>query len=784
MINIGGLSVGVCCFLLLTMFAKSEFSYDRFHAKADRIYRVWQDENYGPKENFVNTVTPVSMVPVLQGNYPEIEAGTRVYAFNGLIKRDGNEFNESIRAVDPSFFEIFDFELLAGNPESPFMDVNSIILSETAAEKYFGRENPLGKILELQMDEESVLFVVSGLMADPPEESSIQFDLLVSLEDEARFFGEQARRSWFNVSVESYLLLGPKQTAADLEAKLPTVVEQYLGDDFQEGTFLLHLQPLTEIHLNNALPAGIEPISNPVYSYVLATIGLMILLLACINFVTLAVGRSFTRATEVGVRKALGAFRSQIRYQFWGEAILITFISVVLGVLLSFLLMDTFNGLTGKSLVISIDFDFLLATLAMIVFISLVAGIYPSFVLSNFSPIEVLVRKKVKGASMGLFGRALIVAQFVTAMVMIISTLVIGRQIDFLVSKDLGYQKDAIVVVPTHQSGEAADQMAKLYIDALKKRPQVAEAAVSIFSFNESSWFDVGFTDAKNTYKEFAFNGVDAHFLKTHNIEIVAGRDFEEGNVSDAQNGVLVNETFVREFGLDNPIGTSFDKFGVTVLGVVKDFNFQSLNYPISPLLLSMNPDPIFRNAENIGAQYFSQPRISVRLTGTDLPSNIGLLKSTWEQINPSQEFEYTFLDVALATQYQNEQRSKTIVNIASILSIFIACMGLFGLATLSVARRTAEIGIRKVMGATMPNIVGMIVNDFVKLVVIASLVAFPLAWWAMKLWLQDFAYSVGLPWWVFVVSAIGVIAITLITVGFQSVRASLANPVNSLRTE
>ncbi|MGB5274412.1 MAG: FtsX-like permease family protein, partial [Flavobacteriaceae bacterium] len=687
-------------------------------------------------------------------------------------------------AVDPSFFKIFDFELLEGNPESPFTDVNSIILSETAAEKYFGRENPLGKILELQMEEESILFEVSGLMADPPEESSIQFDLLVSLENEARFFGEQARRSWFNVSVESYLLLKPEQTTADLEAKFPTVVKQYLGDDYQEGTFLLHLQPLTEIHLNNALPAGIEPISNPMYSYVLATIGLMILLLACINFVTLAVGRSFSRATEVGVRKALGAFRSQIRYQFWGEAVLITLLSVVFGIFLSFLLMDTFNGLTGKSLVISIDFGLLFTALGMIGFISLVAGMYPSLVLSNFSPIEVLVRKKVKGASMGLFGRALVVAQFVTAMVMIISTLVIGRQIDFLVGKDLGYQKEAIVVVPTHQSGEAADKMAKLYIDELKKQPQVADAAVSIFSFNENSWFDVGFTDAKNTYREFAFNGVDAHFLKTHNIEITAGRDFEVGNASDAQNGVLVNETFVREFGLDHPIGTSFDKFGVTIIGVVKDFNFQSLNYPISPLLLSMNPDPIFRNVENIGARYFSQPRISVRLTGTDLQSNIGLLKSTWEQINPSQEFEYTFLDQALAAQYQNEQRSKTIVNIASILSIFIACMGLFGLATLSVARRTAEIGIRKVMGATMPNILIMISKDFVKLVVIASLVAFPLAWWAMKLWLQDFAYSVGLPWWVFVVSALGVVALTLFTVGFQSVRASLANPVKSLRTE
>jgi putative ABC transport system permease protein len=783
-INISGLAVGVCCFLLLSMFVKSEFSYDRFHANADRIYRVWQDENYGPKENFVNTVTPVSMVPVLQGNYPEIEAATRVYAFNGLVKRNGIEFNESLRAVDPSFFKIFDFELLAGNPESPFTDVNSIILSETAAEKYFGLENPLGKILELQMEEETVLFEVSGLIADPPEESSIQFDLLVSLENEARFFGEQARRSWFNVSVESYLLLKPEQTAADLEAKFPTVVKQYLGDDFQEGTFLLHLQPLKAIHLNNALPAGIEPISNPMYSYVLATIGLMILLLACINFVTLAVGRSFSRATEVGVRKALGAFRSQIRYQFWGEAILTTLLSVLFGIFLSVLLMDTFNGLTGKSLVISFDFGFLLATLGLIGFISLVAGIYPSFVLSNFSPIEVLVRKKVKGASMGLFGKALVVAQFVTAMVMIISTLVIGRQIDFLVSKDLGYQKEAIVVVPTHQSGEAADKMAKLYIDALKKQPQVADVTVSIFSFIEGSWFDMGFTDSKNNYKEFAFNGVDAHFLKTHNIEIVDGRDFEEGNASDALNGVLVNETFVREFGLDNAIGTPFEKFGVTILGVVEDFNFQSLNYPISPLLLSMNPEPIFRNVENVGAQYFSQPRISVRVNGNDLQSNIGLLKKTWEQINPSQEFDFAFLDESLAARYQNEQRSKTIVNIASILSIFIACMGLFGLATLSVARRTAEIGIRKVMGASMPDIVVMIAKDFVKLVLIASLVACPLAWWAMKLWLQDFAYSADLPWWVFMVSAIGVVGLTLFTVGFQSVRASLANPVDSLRME
>ncbi|MEX0288248.1 MAG: ABC transporter permease [Flavobacteriaceae bacterium] len=783
-INIAGLSVGVCCFILIGLFVKNEFGYDKFHANADRIYRVWQHENYGPKEDFVNTTTPVSMARVLMDNYPEIESGTRVHRFNSLVKRNETEFNEAVRAVDPVFFELFNFDILEGNPNAPFSNANAIVLTEEAALKYFGQESAIGKSLSLEFNNQTQIFEVSAIAKNPPQESSIQFEMLVSLENEALFFSERARQSWFNVVVETYLLLKPGISAAQLESKFPVIIEQYLGDNFEEDTFFLHLQPITEIHLDTSLPPGLEATSNPKYGYIMATIAFLVLLLACINFVTLAVGRSFSRATEVGVRKALGAFRKQIVHQYWGEALLITLFAVAFGVFLAFLFLDTFNSLTGKLLAIQLNTNFFLLALALVLFIALIAGIYPSVVLSRFNPIEVLRRKKAKGASMGLLGKSLVVTQFVASIVLLIGTLAIGKQIDFLIGKDLGYQKEALVVVPTNLAGEEADTFADLYISELKKQPQIAEASRSLFSFIENGWATVGFTDATNQYREFAFNIVNSEFLKTHKIDIVDGRDFQEGNASDAENGILVNETFIKEFGLEQPVGAIYDKFGVKILGVMKDFNYVSLDNGIDPLVLAINPNPIFTHAENLESEYTTQPRVTVRLNSDNTVNAIATLKSTWEKINPNQEFEYAFLDQALADQYQNELRSKSIVNIASILSIFIACMGLFGLATLNVARRTAEIGIRKVMGAGVLNIVGMISKDFITLVLVALLIAIPIAWWAMDQWLQGFAYSIGVSGWNFILAGVIVIAITLITVSFQSIKASLTNPVKSLRTE
>ncbi len=784
LINISGLAVGVCCFLLIALYVKNEFSYDKFHSKSDRIYRVWQHENYGPKEDFVNTTTPVSMVKVLKTNYAEIENGSRVHRFNALVKRNESEFNEAVRAVDPSFFQIFDFPLLTGNSANPFSGANTIVLSESAAKKYFGKENPIGKSLSLEFNDEAKFFEVSAVAANPPQESSIQFDMLVSLKNEALFFSEGVQTSWFNVVVESYVLLKSGQSARELEGKFPAIIKQYLGDNFEENTFFLHLQPMTEIHLDPSLPSGLEPVSNPKYAYVMGTIGFLILLLACINFVTLAVGRSFSRATEVGVRKALGAFRKQIVHQFWGEALLVTLLSVILGILFALLFKDTFNSLTGKLISVHFNMGFWLITGSLVAFIALIAGIYPSIVLSKYNPIEVLRSKTVKGASMGFFGKSLVVMQFVASIVMLIGTLIIGQQIDFLVNKDLGYQKDAVVVVPTNMSGDEADTFAELYVAELERQPEVVAASTSMLSFAENGWINAGFTDAKNTYREFAVNVVESGFLETHNIQIVEGRDFIAGNASDAQNGVLVNETFIERFGLQNPVGKTFDKFNVKIIGVMKDFNFESLNKGIEPLVLAINQDPIFEHIENASLKHTSQPRVSVRLNAESTPAGIAMLKNVWEKTNPSQEFEYAFLDEALSVQYQNELRSKSVVNVASILSIFIACMGLFGLATLTVARRTAEIGIRKVMGANVADIVAMISTDFLKLVLIAALLAFPIAWWAMREWLQEFAYSVSLSWWVFILSGGIVVGITLLTVSYHSIKAAITNPVKSLRTE
>lgn len=780
-INILGLAVGISCFLLISMFVKNEFSYDRFHTKSSRIYRVWQHENYGPKEDFVNTTTPVSMARVLEEQVPEIEAATRVYRFNTMIRKTGEEFSEAVHAVDPGFFELFDFGKAGGRHTALFHDPRAMILTASAAVKYFGTTEATGKTLDMDFNGEFQTFTIAAILPDPPEESSIRFDVLVSLTDDSRFFGEQARRSWYNVVVESYVLLTAGQDYQQVESKFPAIVRQYLGSNYEEGTFMLHLQPLEEIHLDPSLPPGLEPVSDPMYSYIMGSISLLVLLLACINYVTLAVGRSFSRALEVGVRKAMGAFRKQIVFQFWGESVIITIFAVCLGIGLSLIFLKPFNDLTGKSLTFSFDMLFWVSCLGLMAFVALVSGMYPSLVLSRFNPVEVLRRKRNNPSAMGSLGRVLVIGQFVVALVMVSSTLIIGRQLQYLTHKDLGYQKDALIVIPTHRPGEEGQAIAKRFMGSLESRPEVAEACFSTFSFMENSWYDLGIVTSTDTYREFAFNTVGSNFLQTHGIRLKSGRDFEPG---EKQPGALVNETFVREFGLEDPVGKPFDRLGITIIGVVEDFHFQPLVQSIRPLMLAMDPDQVLPQVANIESRFVNQPRITVRIRDTDPGKAVSLLRDIWERMYPSQEFDYTFLDASLATQYRNEQRTKTVVNIAAILSLFIACLGLLGLATLQVARRTSEIGIRKVLGANVWNILTLITVDFMRLVFIGAVLAFPIAWFAMRQWLQDYAYHISIGLDTFLWTLLLVLGVTFLTTGYQSLRAALMNPVKSLRTE
>jgi putative ABC transport system permease protein len=782
-INVLGLAVGITCCILIMLFVRSEFSYDRFHSKASRIYRVWQDEKFQGQE-FKNTVTSIPAGPAMQASFPEVESICRVYVFNTLLKINNNSFNENVTIVDSTIFKMFDFRLRDGNINNPFPTNNSVIITPAIAKKYFGNGEALGRSFEMQLGDERRLFSVTGVVDPAPEESSIKYDILLPFNNAKFIFQPRMLRSWFNVFNETYVLLGKQVSPATVEKKFQPMLKQQLGEDYTTEEYNLYLQPLTSIHLDNSLPAGIQPISNPKYSYILATIGILILLVACINFITLSVGRSTTRALEVGVRKAMGAKRNQIIRQFWAEALLVTVVSVVVGLLAALVLLNPFNELLGRHLAFYFDPVFITFCILLVAVIAFIAGIYPAIILSGFNPVEVLKGKLKLKDNAGLFRKSLIVAQFAASIVMIICTIVISHQMRFIQHKDLGYKKDQVIIVPTNKKRAEAYPLARLYTTELSKYPEVLGACASTYSFSEIPWINLGYSDDKKNYHSFQYNEIDASFIPTMQIPLVQGRNFSADNIGDTNNSVLVNETLVKQYGLKDPVGKRFGKYSQQIIGVTKDFNYESLHSEIKPLVLSLKLDTIARQSNDISFANAPQPRVSVRMKGGNIQDNINILKKAWNTVAPNQNFEYHFLDESLASAYAQEQKSSTVVKLASLLSIFIACMGLLGLATLTVTRRTKEIGIRKVLGANPFQLVTLLSREFLTLVVFASLVAFPLAWWAMQKWLSDFAYRTNIAWWVFALAAIASIIVALLTISTQSIKAAMMNPAKSLRTE
>jgi len=782
-INILGLAVGITCCILIMLFVGSEFNYDHFNTKADRIYRVWQEEKF-QGQDFVNTVTPIPMGPAIKSTFPEVENICRVYVFNTLVKIGNSSFNENITMVDSAIFKIFDFKLLQGDKNNPFPTSNSVIVTPEIAKKYFGTSNAVGKNFEMQLGDEKQLFRIAGIVQHAPEESSVKYDILLPYANDKLLFRERMLHNWFNVFNETYVLLGENVNAASLEKKFPVMLKQQLGEDYGSEEFNMHLQPLTSIHLDNSLPAGNQPISNPKYSYILATIGILILLVACINFITLSIGRSTTRAMEVGVRKALGAERKQLIRQFWGEALLVTMIAVIIGLSAAAILLKPFNQLINRNLGFHFDPLFIVFCIFLVCVIALIAGIYPAIILSGFNPVEVLKGKLNLKNNAGLFRKGLIVGQFVASIVMIICTIVISQQMNYLHQKDLGYNKDQVIIVPTNKKRAEGFPLAQLYKNELAKYPQVLSVSASTFSFAETPWVTFGYSDNKKQYHDFQYNETDPYFIETMQIPVLQGRSFLPENSADSNNSILVNETLVRDYGINDPIGKRFGKYSQQIIGVMKDFNYESLHSKIKPLVLSLKYDTIARQSSDVSFANAPQPRISVRMKAGNVQDNINILKKAWQAVAPAQDFEYHFLDERLTAAYEQEQKSATVVKIASGLSIFIACMGLFGLATLAVTRRTKEIGIRKVLGANAIQLVQLLSGDFLILVIIAALIAFPVAWWAMQTWLADFAYRINISWWVFVMAGIASIIVAFVTISSQAIKAAIANPVKSLRTE
>ncbi|PSR55128.1 macrolide ABC transporter permease [Adhaeribacter arboris] len=783
-INLLGLSIAVTCCLLIGLFVRQENSYDNFHAKADRIYRPWVKEIF-QNEPFVNTTTPYPLGPAIVTNYPEVEGMTRVVSVSGNVQQNGETFKERIHLVEPDFFKLFDFPLVQQSP-APLRQLNTVILTEAMAQKYFGKENPIGKILKIQLDSALEAFSVTAVAKNVPVNSSIRFDFLVSFDHIKQIRSPKNLKHWHQVEGETYILLRPGILPAQLAAKFPTMVKAALGEEYKPNTYTISLQPIRDIHLNNELPEGIEPISNPAYSYILATIAGFILLIACINFMTLAIGRSASRAREVGMRKVMGAVRRQLMQQFWGEALFLTFLAVLLGLLLTVILLPAFNQLANKTLVFRLDAGTISLLLGLILVVGLIAGSYPALVLSHFRPVEVLKGKLTVKGDQSLFRRSLVIVQFSLSVFLIVGTLVMNRQMHYLQNKPLGYRANRLVVIPTTQGGEAGQAQVTRFRNALSTRLGGATVAVSAFPFGSGPWASVGYTDTKKVYHEFAQNNINAPFIPVYGIKLKMGRNFEEGNSADTYQSIIVNEALVKEYGWKDPLNARLPgKFPAhRIIGVVQDFNFESLHTPIKPLVLVMQSDSLYQGIQNLMYSTSPQPDISVRLPEGNLAEQVALLEQTWKNIAPNEPFSYTFLDQNLKNQYQQEQRLGKMINIASALSIFISCLGLFGLATLAVARRTKEIGVRKVLGASVPDIVALLSKDFILLVLVANLVAWPLAWYSVHQWLQDFAYQVPVSGWVFGLAGMATLVIALLTLSFQAIRAALANPVQALRSE
>jgi len=758
-------------------------SYDQFHEKSDQLYRAWVFEDYGEAETFLNTVTPLPLGETLTNTYPEIEAFVRVDKRPGKVQMGTDEIPQAVHIVDPNFFDVFSFPLVQGNPGLVLNNQTEVVITERAAERYFGREDVLGETILLQLNgEDFAPYTVAGIASDAPAASSIQFEIAVPFQN--NLYRERALQAWFNVSGETYLLLAEDASIDELEAKIPELSRLILGDDYRPDVYNIGLQPITAIHLDTSLPPGNEPTSDPQYSFILGGIALLILLIACLNFVTLAIGRSVNRALEVGVRKVIGANLSQLRLQFWGEALLMTMIALVIGVGLAGLGLPMFNQLAGRELSLSVNLESLIFLSAILLVVGFIAGSYPALVLAGFRPVEVLKGTLSVGNKRKRLRRGLVVVQLVLSVILIISTLGMRQQLDFLQTKNLGFNKEAALVIPTNLGGPDGRAAAERFREALASDTRVRNVAASSFNMGDG-WGKAGYTDENGVYRVFWVNVITPEYLNTLGIDLVEGSDYNRDAPGGLNRGIIVNEALVQEYGWDNPIGERLPgaAFGDhEVLGVVANFHYSSLRNAILPLVMMVNPDPIFDGIQNYDGSSSFSPEVTVRVEGSDLPGIVEHMKVVWADVVPGQAFDYVFLDEAVDSQYRAEERLGSIVSLGAILSIIVSCLGLFGLATLITARRTKEIGIRKSMGASAMNILMMISREFSVLVGIAVLIASPVAFFALRAWLQGFAFQTRLSIWVFIGSAVLALLVTLVTVSYQTIRAAQLDPVKALR--
>jgi len=786
-INIFGLAVGISCCLLVILFVRHERSYDLFHENGNRLFRV-NLEKKNPAGSFeLSAGQPIPLAPTIRANFPEVQYVTRLKRSSVIIRAsEDNAARETIFFADNDFFKMFSFPFMHGEAASALANKSAIVLSEIAAQKYFGNELALGKTLSLNFGDGFQDFVIAGVVKKMPSTSSIQFDFMLPYENSPNY--ADLETSWTSWGAVTFIQLAEGATPKTLESKLDPFIKNYYGDLIQtwqilgwmakeDGALKLRLQPLAAIHLEPNVQNGLLPASNPTYSYILGGIGLMVLLIACINFTTLAIGRAASRTQEIGVRKTLGAFRLQLMKQFCGEALLFSLLALFLGIALAEAFLPVFNALANRSLALNYFESWEMPAIfaGLILFAGLAAGSYPAFFLSRFQPVETL-KNRLHLGSKNRLSQTLVVVQFSLSVLLIVCALMMSAQLRLLKNFNHGFNEEQIVVIPTNSKQAEGEKLLKLYRQKLAGQKNVLGLTGNSDGFNkEMGWKAFGTVDGANW--QVNLMRIDPEFIKTFGMQIVQGRDFSPTMASDATNAVIVNEALVKEFGWQKVIGHRFEGFDLrgvkepAIIGVVKDFNYASLHESVKPMVLHLDP------TEEIKYLF-------VKISPSDFATTLAVLRNTWQEIAPNQPFDYYFLDEDFDQQYRTEERWAQIVTYAMLFAILISCIGLFGLSALTVTKRTKEIGIRKVLGASVFSVVRLLTSEFALLIALANLLAWPLAYWAMKQWLQDFAYRIDISLWPFMVSGIFALLIALLTVSFQAIKAALANPVEALRYE
>ncbi len=796
LITITGLALGIMSCLLIALFVHEEWTYDTFHTKADRIYRVYIKENWGENQEFFNTTTPFPMGAALQDNLEEVEAYVRIVQAGTQVSMDDKLFPETLTIADRNLFTVFDFELLKGDRKSLLDQPGKVVLSKAAASKYFGEKDPLQQTLSLNLGENTESFVVSGVVSIPTN-SSIQFDILVSDQNLIKLYPERVLTSaWFNISPETYILLREGVNVTSLISKFPDLFKKLLGEeDFKQSQYAPGLQALTSIHLDNSFPAGIAPVSNPSYSYILVAISLLILLIACINFITLSVGRSVKRAKEVGIRKVVGAERQQLIFQFIGEALLLTIISMIAGLLLARLNLPVFNDLAGRQLLFPINGFMLITVFILLFIIGLLAGSYPAFVLAGFKPIAILKGKlQASGSKQGI-RKVLVGVQLLLSIFLISSTLMMQKQLDYLQNKDLGFNREQLgtmqLVVPAQgRLGERivkGFEIAEQFKIELSKLPDVVSACASSQDFGNGNWMAVGFTDDKGAYHNFNLNTIDDEYIPTLKIQLVAGRNFSDANTSDKRRGIIINEAFAKEYGWDDAIGKKIPgkNFGDhEIIGVVKDFNYAALYTKVQPLVMVQDPAIIQSGVENINISNSPMPKIIVRLSPGNMALSIEQIKGVWEKLTNGETFAFNFVDEAMKAQYREDQNLGKIVRIATLLAIIIGSLGLYGLASLAMQGRVKEIGIRKVLGASESSLLVLLSKEYAIMILICLALSIPITIYSMQEWLASFEYKASLDAGIFLLAGGLAIVIAFVTIGYQTIHTARTQPTETLKQE